>query len=96
LDTIEDTFNGMSRTEVFYVVADDKGDNLLTVNVFNELIEFDKGFKAVTDDGKNYNDWCYRIDDDDSCEKTDHPLEFVEIEPEVYSMAGINTDAQLL
>jgi hypothetical protein len=48
------------------------------------------------DGDKDYNYFCYRLEDGDSCEKTDHPLEFVEVEPDVYKMDGIESDAQLI
>jgi len=78
-------------------VAKDEGDDLITLNVFEELIKFDEGFKKVKgDDDKIYDDYCYRIDDNSDCEPTDNPLEFVEISYGTYSLEGLTSDADLL
>ena len=79
-DTVEDVFNGSNRLQAFYVTAKDEGDDLLTLNAYNELILFDSQFKQVkSGEDKTYEDYCYKIEDEDPCEPIDHPLEFVEI-----------------
>jgi hypothetical protein len=50
------------------------------------------------DDGKRkgYDYYCYRISKAADCDKVDHPLEFVEVEKDVYSLVGLNTDMELV
>lgn len=78
-------------------MAKDEGDDLLTREVWDELIAFDAGFKQIKgEDDKIYDDYCYRINDDADCEPSDSPLEFVEISPGTYSLTGLSSDSDLL
>mmetsp|Transcript_28974 Transcript_28974/g.51798 ORF Transcript_28974/g.51798 Transcript_28974/m.51798 type:complete len:889 (-) Transcript_28974:23-2689(-) len=95
LDTQEDVFPDMAIAELVYFVS--KDDNILTVEAYQEILEFDRLFRTeAEDDGNTYDSLCFRIVPEAPCYVVYHPLAFWEVAPNTYDLSSIRNDQDII
>ena len=78
---MEEAFPHSPRDQKIYAVAKVEGENLLTKEVFNEIIEFEeKLWKEFSVENMRFNDVCFKATSSESnesaCERNNYPLMF--------------------
>jgi hypothetical protein len=91
----EDEFPDIGKYNLVYLMARD--DNILTLDAYNEILEFDTRFKAeVETDDLYFKDLCYHLVPTSPCLELNHPLSYWQKSAGVYDLSGVSTDEQLL
>ena len=94
-DTVNEVFSEQPTRNVIYAVVKNS-ENIITLEAYREILDFDQRFKNEVQDGDNkFIDYCFKNDENETCETSNHPLEFFRTTSGEYVIDVIN-DNQLL
>mmetsp|Transcript_34669 Transcript_34669/g.60965 ORF Transcript_34669/g.60965 Transcript_34669/m.60965 type:complete len:907 (-) Transcript_34669:49-2769(-) len=94
-DKFEDHYELFPGVQQFFILS--KDDNIMTLNAYLELKQFDDELKEkVKSDGKNWYELCYHVMPGSPCFSPAHALLFWEGAPSIYDLSQMKTDEDII